>query len=40
LKTVDAHVIQPDEYDDAPELTDAQVASATVSVGGLIAGRN
>ena len=33
LKKVDAHVIRPDEYDDAPELTDAQVAGATVSVG-------
>jgi uncharacterized protein (DUF4415 family) len=33
LKKVDAHVIQPNEYDDAPELTDAQVAGATVSVG-------
>ena len=33
LKKVDAHVIQPGEYDDAPELTDAQVAGATVSLG-------
>ena len=33
LKKVDAHVIQPDEYDDAPELTDAQIAGATVSIG-------
>ena len=33
LKKVDAHVIQPNEYDDAPELTDAQVAGATVTVG-------
>jgi uncharacterized protein (DUF4415 family) len=33
LKKVDAHVIQPDEYEDAPELTNAQVAGATVSVG-------
>ena len=33
LKKVDAHVIRPDEYDEAPELTDAQVASATVSLG-------
>ena len=32
LKKVDAHVIQPDEYDDAPELTDTQIAGATVSV--------
>ena len=33
LKKVDAHVIAPAEYDDAPELTDAQLAGATVSVG-------
>jgi uncharacterized protein (DUF4415 family) len=33
LKKVDAHVIQPDEYDDAPESTDAQIADATVSIG-------
>ena len=33
LKKVDAHVIQPDEYGDAPELTNAQVAGATVSLG-------
>src|SRR6195952_4252344 len=33
LRKVDAHVIRPDEYDDAPELTDTQVAGATVSVG-------
>jgi uncharacterized protein (DUF4415 family) len=29
LKKVDAHV----EYDDAPELTDAQIAGASVSIG-------
>jgi hypothetical protein len=33
LKKVDAHVIRPDEYDDAPELTDAQIARAPVSIG-------
>jgi len=33
LKKVDAHVIKPDEYDDAPELTDAQIADATVTIG-------
>ena len=33
LKKVDAHVIKPVEYDDAPELTDAEVAGATVSIG-------
>ena len=33
LKKVDAHVIKPDEYDDAPELTDAQIAGAAVTTG-------
>ena len=33
LKKVDAHVIKPGEYDDAPELTDAQIADATVTIG-------
>jgi uncharacterized protein (DUF4415 family) len=33
LKKVDAHVIQPEEYQDAPELTDAQIANATVTFG-------
>ena len=33
LKKVDAHVIKPEEYDDAPELTDAQIADATVTIG-------
>jgi hypothetical protein len=33
LKKVDAHVIRPEEYDDAPELTDAQIADATVTIG-------
>src|SRR5437764_69540 len=33
LKKVDVHVIRPDEYDDAPELTDAQIAGAAVSIG-------
>src|SRR3954453_3444931 len=33
LQKVDAHVIRSDEYDDAPELTDAQIAGATVSIG-------
>lgn len=30
LKKVDAHVIQPHEYDEAPEWTDEQIAGATV----------
>lgn len=33
LKRVDAHVVQPHEYDDAPELTDEQLANAVLSVG-------
>src|SRR5258707_12423320 len=33
LRKVDVHVIRPDEYDDAQELTDAQIAGATVSIG-------
>lgn len=30
LKRVDAHVIQPHEYEEAPELTDEQLAKAVV----------
>jgi uncharacterized protein (DUF4415 family) len=33
LKKVDAHVNRSDEYEGAPELTDAQIAGATVSIG-------
>lgn len=33
LKRVDAHVIQPHEYDEAPELTAEQLASADVYDG-------
>jgi uncharacterized protein (DUF4415 family) len=33
LKKVDAHVIKPDEYDDAPELTGEQIAGAAVTIG-------
>lgn len=33
LKKVDAHVIQPHEYEEAPEWTDEQIASATVVRG-------
>lgn len=39
LKRVDRHIIQPHEYDDAPELTDDQLARAVVSVGGRPVGR-
>jgi uncharacterized protein (DUF4415 family) len=35
LGKVDAHIVQPHEYDEAPELTDAQLAAATVSPAGL-----
>jgi uncharacterized protein (DUF4415 family) len=33
LKALDAHVIKPDEYEDAPELTDEQLAKAVVRRG-------
>ena len=33
LKKVDAHVIQPHEYDEAPEWTDEQLARAELRVG-------
>ncbi len=31
---LDAHVIQPEEYEELPELTDAQLASADLHEGG------
>jgi uncharacterized protein (DUF4415 family) len=34
LKAFDAHVIKPDEYEDAPEWTDAQIAAADLHEGG------
>jgi uncharacterized protein (DUF4415 family) len=34
LAKVDAHVIQPHEYDEAPEWTDEQIAAADVYQGG------
>jgi uncharacterized protein (DUF4415 family) len=34
LKRLDAHVVQPHEYEDAPELTDTQLAAADVHEGG------
>ena len=34
LEKVAAHVIQPDEYDELPELTDDMVARGTVNKGG------
>jgi uncharacterized protein (DUF4415 family) len=39
LKQMDRHVIQPQEYDEAPELTDEQLARAVVSAGGRPVGR-
>lgn len=33
LKKLDAHVIQPEEYEDAPELTDEQLARADLYEG-------
>jgi uncharacterized protein (DUF4415 family) len=33
LKKLDAHVIQPHEYDDAPELTEEELARADVYEG-------
>ena len=34
LRKLDAHRIRRKEYDDAPELTDEQLASATLEIGG------
>jgi uncharacterized protein (DUF4415 family) len=34
LKRLDAHVVQPSEYEDAPELTDEQLARADLHEGG------
>lgn len=34
LARVDAHVVQPDEYDELPELTAERLAQATVKKGG------
>jgi len=35
LRRVDAHIIQPHEYDDAPELTAEQLAGARLERGGV-----
>jgi uncharacterized protein (DUF4415 family) len=35
LAKLDAHVIQPEEYEDIPELTDEWFAKATYHVGGV-----
>src|SRR5262245_48939886 len=34
LKALDAHVVRPDEYDDAPELSAEQLAQADLHEGG------
>jgi uncharacterized protein (DUF4415 family) len=34
LKRVDAHTVQPDEYEELPELDDAMLARAVVKKGG------
>jgi uncharacterized protein (DUF4415 family) len=34
LRKLDAHRIRPEEYEDAPELTDEQLSSATLEIGG------
>ena len=36
---VDAHVIQPEEYEELPELTDEMMARADVYVGGVLVRR-
>jgi uncharacterized protein (DUF4415 family) len=39
LKALDAHIIKPDEYEDAPELTDEQLAAAGLHEGGKLTRR-
>ena len=39
LTKVDAHVIQPEEYDEIPELTDEMFARADYIVGGKVVRR-
>ena len=34
LRKLDAHRIRPQEYEEAPELTDDQLARATLEIGG------
>ena len=33
LRKLDAHRIRPEEYEEAPELTDVQLAGATLEIG-------
>jgi uncharacterized protein (DUF4415 family) len=35
LKKLDEHIIQPEEYEDIPELTEEWFARATVHIGGV-----
>ena len=39
LKKLDAHVVRPSEYEDAPELTDEQLAAADAHEGGKLVRR-
>jgi len=39
LERIDAHVIRPEEYEDAPELTDEQLAAADIHEGGKLVRR-
>jgi uncharacterized protein (DUF4415 family) len=39
LARVDAHVVQPDEYDELPELTDEMMARAEIHEGGRLVRR-
>jgi uncharacterized protein (DUF4415 family) len=39
LKKLDAHVVAPAEYEDAPELTNAQLAAANIHEGGKLVRR-
>src|ERR1700730_5045939 len=39
LKRLDGHVVQPGEYEDAPELTDEQLVEADVHEGGRLVRR-
>ena len=34
LKRIDAHVIRPEEYEEAPEWTDEEIAAADLHEGG------
>jgi uncharacterized protein (DUF4415 family) len=40
LARVDSHVIQPEEYEEIPELTDEMLARAVLKYGGRVVSRN